>query len=719
MKKFTSIIFALLITTISFAEKIIFPISGFETIGEKSVPIQIEWNEKWFGEKVSYEYNHNLARIAAVLSEVAYINTDNPELSDLNTVYTKLGVKNEDIEYHYDIDYDAAFWGHNQAAFSFAVKKINSAEGIRDLVFITIRGTPAVASEWISNIDISDSTRKAEEIHEGFFYTTEQIHKSLIYFLLRKHINPDNAFFLITGHSRGAAVANLLGATLADEEYFDITHIFDYTFAAPNVSMELRVQDPKYYFIWNIINAEDIVPTVPPNRDNWQYKKFGQTIALPNAWNTDKETYEENYLKRINAVFNQLCGRNYSPFRTGPFISSQITRLLTSFYGEVAEYYGTIKGLRIRGENLFLKLFPDKQIDYKENTDSQKEKGNSRLMSKIVNDLNESFPGVFDYATEAFVDMHAAETYLSFMITLEEDEISKTLGSSQIVIENAYEAAVFNSNGEVIAKVVDGLLQLKSLHLPIAAMPFLRKTVIGFPANEDFTVIIYKDSLIPTLVPITVEHFNAAGIFIGKSEKNYTFPHKAFGYKFTTGKMTYESDSIKESAIYGKELKNIKKTAELTPKLTFRIQPEINFDTDFNLEFGVHLGCPMIYGSLLTGQSITKLGKAFMLTPGIGHQECLYDRLYLDIEAYGKCFLATGSIDEDESRFNLVPSARFSLSYKPFHRFQIFAASVFDFNIEDFNDGAFNSDIRKKNLGKIGLSESVNIVPSIKFGLKF
>ena len=123
-------------------------------------------------------------------------------------------------------------------------------------------------------------------------------------------------------------MANILGAKLDDEGVITGERLFVYTFAAPNVSQEEKTSNPKYNFIWNIINAEDIVPSVPPNRNNWKWKKYGQTKVIVNYWNSNPEKYLDDYLPRMNQYFKQMLLRNYAPFKNGPFVQIQISRLL-------------------------------------------------------------------------------------------------------------------------------------------------------------------------------------------------------------------------------------------------------------------------------------------------------------------------------------------------------------------------------------------------------
>ena len=146
-----------------------------------------------------------------------------------------------------------------------------------------IRGTPLGPEEWISNLNINNSHKESLEIHEGFSIATQQVLLYLDEYTKKHNLNTKNSFILITGHSRGASVANLCSVHLADSKKFLAENIYAYTFAAPNVTPKKVDNLSQYKFIWNIVNAEDVVPTMPPNRKLWTFQKYGNTLTLTNA----------------------------------------------------------------------------------------------------------------------------------------------------------------------------------------------------------------------------------------------------------------------------------------------------------------------------------------------------------------------------------------------------------------------------------------------------
>ena len=238
MKKLLAVINLFIFSILtSAAEKI--PFRYTTEISTTTLPI--EWNEKWFGQQSSYEYNHGIARIACFMSAIAY------DEKMLLENYRLLGISQKDMELHYNVDYSDSLWGNDQCAFSLASKEINSSKGKQTLVLLNIRGTPLVANEWLSNLNINDSSKTEDSIHKGFGRAASIIHTALISYLLRHRIDPTDSYILVTGHSRGAAVSNLLADYLLSDDFFKPGNCYVYTFASPNVTTDTKAFDGEQF----------------------------------------------------------------------------------------------------------------------------------------------------------------------------------------------------------------------------------------------------------------------------------------------------------------------------------------------------------------------------------------------------------------------------------------------------------------------------------------
>lgn len=139
---------------------------------------------------------------------------------------------------------------------------------------VIIRGTTGV-EEWASNFDLSKLT---STYANQFKNPAESIEKELDRYVLTI---PEKTKIWITGHSRGAAVANLLANNLSSKY-----NVYCYTFASPKTK---RSGGSTQYdkTIFNYVNEDDTVPKVPPG-----YHRFGIDFKYSPSKQM-KDTYEK------------------------------------------------------------------------------------------------------------------------------------------------------------------------------------------------------------------------------------------------------------------------------------------------------------------------------------------------------------------------------------------------------------------------------------------
>ena len=161
----------------------------------------------------------------------------------------------------------------------------------RSAVVVAIRGTNQ--GEWYSNFDFCPSGREDSLFAENFLYCAEDV-----FLNLKDYADQDNdCIFLICGHSRGAACANLLGLLM--NEYVGEDRVFVYTFACPGT---LRSGNPlsECNNIFNYINPCDLIPRLPSRY--WGFKRAGQDIILER---NDLSLYR--IVSRYEAVISQVA----------------------------------------------------------------------------------------------------------------------------------------------------------------------------------------------------------------------------------------------------------------------------------------------------------------------------------------------------------------------------------------------------------------------------
>ena len=171
----------------------------------------------------------------------------------------------------------------------FAHKKIGS----RDLVFVLPRGND-YGKNWVYNFDVGSGSGD----HAGFRKAADGIEDYLIDYLSRTAVSEDCKYW-ITGYSRGAAIANLIGKDIADQRStsggWDTEKqkdLFVFTFACPKVSELQSSTADDYPCIYNFFSVNDIVALLPPENmtnNSFKFLPYGPTYPLETLWANDSD----------------------------------------------------------------------------------------------------------------------------------------------------------------------------------------------------------------------------------------------------------------------------------------------------------------------------------------------------------------------------------------------------------------------------------------------
>ena len=205
----------------------------------------------------------------------------------------------------------------------------------RQIVAIWVRGTDSTSiEEWSSNFHMGDLvrffdaydsvagksprqsnddwTRKTN--HRGFDVCATRLMRYLGGYVTEfvqpeMNQNPDSKLvYWLTGHSRGAAVSNLMASYLIDEG----ETVFAYTFASPYNTANTEASAEKYDCIFNLVNSNDFIPMLP--MVEWGFTRYGKTA------NVDASAYA--------SLIKSATGEDYS----GKYLtSSDMTTLLNKF----------------------------------------------------------------------------------------------------------------------------------------------------------------------------------------------------------------------------------------------------------------------------------------------------------------------------------------------------------------------------------------------------
>lgn len=318
--------------------------------GDGEVSSSMLWDDAWFSQD-SFTYNHELARACSVISALAYAESgyyqsgsDTPPYME-NALYDLGFDKVETESYRYrsevvDEVLDVMTQQSDGVAYALAHKDLGESDGVRrELIAVSVRGS--YGSEWLSNFNLGEgeAAAAAEALadershdHTGYQIAALDILAHLDEWVDEAESRGSEVSILLTGHSRGGAVAGLLAsmlddraatradaavdATATDAAAADATdaaasapRVFAYTFASPRTTLNTRSNDARYGNIFNIVNPADMVTSVP--LESWGYVRYGVDKPLPAV---DDAGFSELHASML-AAFTELTGQEdaYDP----------------------------------------------------------------------------------------------------------------------------------------------------------------------------------------------------------------------------------------------------------------------------------------------------------------------------------------------------------------------------------------------------------------------
>ena len=327
--------------------------------------VELTWGDALFDRNAT-EYNHDLARLGIALSMMTYsegrlvqaspnIKTAVEDGVTLQTDYSKasqttrdesyslstlkgMGFSEANIRNYYYRD-EQRVRDNDTCAYTLAYKTIKRNGKTVPLVMVLVRGTAANA-EWVSNANVSNSNQTLDDYHEGFLLAASEIEVSLRKLMKdceAESLDMSDAVYFVTGHSRGAAVANLVGAWLSGSDQSKTNDVFTYTFAAPKTVSKAQMGSKSYQNVFNIVNSEDVVAYVPLSK--WGYSRYGRTMTLPSRSNSSNYNSE---LFGMNEQFSSVTdGKSYKPYIDGTFSVTVTANLLYALCGNVDSLYKT------------------------------------------------------------------------------------------------------------------------------------------------------------------------------------------------------------------------------------------------------------------------------------------------------------------------------------------------------------------------------------------
>ena len=248
-----------------------------------------------FFQKSAYETNIHLAVMSMILasSSISSKDVDYPQKSrNIQDLLNQLGFQNIEV----NEDYQQKMTQNSMGAIA-AYKDLGDS-----VLLALVPRSAGYEAEWGGNFNIGDSG-----LHAGF-----QTGRDIIFRFAREYVSRYAEAFAgktvkvwTAGYSRGAAVANLIGAALVDDSNayvgLDIApeNIYDYTFGTPfTAATDLNPRDEKYNNIHNYYADYDAVAMLP--MAVWGFDRYGKDELL-DVHNGETKARMLTYLAQTNS----------------------------------------------------------------------------------------------------------------------------------------------------------------------------------------------------------------------------------------------------------------------------------------------------------------------------------------------------------------------------------------------------------------------------------
>lgn len=271
-------------------------------------------------------YNPQLAHMLIAMCNSVYSE------ANIRSTFNDFGFQSEDIDNSQDGIY---------LTYGMAKKQV----GDQTLVLVVARGTEKIISmESASNI--FGSGLNSEGQHSGFADAAKGLRERL---QTRLGItNFQDAVFVITGFSRGAAAANILSAQLMDEGAQQ-HNVFTYTFACPDIGT--AALNNSYESIFNVSDAKDFVSWTPSGwMPGFIWEKYGRSYWYCENWD-DYETLEMGMNAHNQSKYLEYLRQEQSmrEFRTRSVTKTKLDEAKSwrnnKFWNEVKNNFLTFIGI--------------------------------------------------------------------------------------------------------------------------------------------------------------------------------------------------------------------------------------------------------------------------------------------------------------------------------------------------------------------------------------
>lgn len=296
--------------------------SGFGNNRENPFNTELVFDDAWLSSACPAVYNGGLAVFSSILSADQYSNTDvaveDAAEADKTSFLTSYGF--EDVIFfrvpESSGEDESAVDPDDEANVLIGHKLTEQDNRKYDMVIVAVQGTdPSLAqTQWSSSFDVGSTGQnykaatgehpdwKNSENHKGFDIVANRINSALEQYVGNlEHDGDVETSYLFTGHSRGAAAANILGAMYEENGEKSCA----YTFASPETTTAAEEKASAYGTVFNHINTNDFVSELPLK--HWGFRRYGRDLELDirSAIDSASADYDEDVRNTVLSVLGE------------------------------------------------------------------------------------------------------------------------------------------------------------------------------------------------------------------------------------------------------------------------------------------------------------------------------------------------------------------------------------------------------------------------------
>ena len=407
------------------------------------------------------DYNHELCRLACKLVVVAYDKiVDDDAATELSGFpYTQVALRDTLLKMgceHMEIQPKAE---RDEVSYFIASRDIELDGEEYNLILAAFIGS--YKKTWYSNFDPYGVDRIANGgkgyagdaekgiIHLGFADARDFMFGRITDFI-KKNASGKPIKILITGHSRGAATADLLAAKVIDLGGFgeginiDRENIYAYCFATPNFAdaKKVDVNNPDYRQIYSIVSPEDFVTEVLPKACG--FGKYGTVYSLLGKDNMSLSDYrdQKDPMQKFYEIYK--TDKTYMSYKDGNGSVQKVAKVMAGSMPTLDDFY-TKKMKECFNSYTPFEYYKYTLCGYVSGNDTPEDQQNINRAMKLM--LGSAFDLIGTSATYRkisrffvfkeglggatggkvgatyFSDSHRCETYLAYLMAMSEEQL--------------------------------------------------------------------------------------------------------------------------------------------------------------------------------------------------------------------------------------------------------------------------------------------------------